>query len=619
MMSENVSPVTPGIPGLTALSLAAERRRAARLPRDGVHVARFTCQARDYHGHVQDVSALGAGVCVEVEADSLHLEPGTVLTLTLSTPHGSLRRAGRVAWSSMRDTQYRFGVAFVLYLEDAADSALLDVEQIKIDPLLALRLPPGLALRRQLLPFAARDGYAYVACADPQDMQALQAVERFVNLPVRPEAAEPESLQRVLRRIYGEAESAGNLSAAPRRLRLPDVRTPAAELEGDYAVGLCEELLQAALVRQASDIHLDPGRAGLQVRLRVDGVLERHHLLPMTVHAALISRLKVLGGMDIAEKRAPQDGGFTHRFGATGQSVDVRLATLPTKYGERLTVRLLALHTESLTLERLGMGPGHLASMTRCLDQPQGLVLLTGPTGSGKTTTLYAAIRRLVTREELNIITVEDPIEYDIAGVAQVEVDAVDKVSFSKALRSILRHDPDVVMIGEVRDYETADVAIKAALTGHLVLSTLHTNSAASAITRLADMGVERYLIAATLRLAVAQRLVRRLCRYCRQPYLLNEEDAVALGQPAWVGETLYQPGGCQYCAGSGYVGRLGLYELLPLDASWSHSIVQGADESALLDAMRQRKLMTLLDDAHDKLVLGLTSVREVLLAIATW
>ena len=244
---------------------------------------------------------------------------------------------------------------------------------------------------------------------------------------------------------------------------------------------------------------------------------------------------------------SPQDGGFTHRFGQSDQSIDVRLASLPTKYGERMTVRLLALQTESLTLERLGMSERDLVCFSEAIEKPHGLILLTGPTGSGKTTTLYAALRRLIGGRELNVITIEDPIEYGISGVAQVEVDTADKVTFGKALRSVLRHDPDVVMIGEIRDAETADVAIKAALTGHLVFSTLHTNSAPSVVTRLVDMGVERYLIAATLRLAVAQRLVRRLCARCRRERELLPSEAAALGNPAAAGAAVYEPAGCLY------------------------------------------------------------------------
>jgi type IV pilus assembly protein PilB len=323
--------------------------------------------------------------------------------------------------------------------------------------------------------------------------------------------------------------------------------------------------------------------------------------------------------MDIAEKRAPQDGRFSHKFGPTNQSLDIRVATLPTKFGERMTLRLLALQTESLTLERLGMSPRDLACFGEAIDRPHGMILLTGPTGSGKTTTLYAGLRKLIAHEDWNIVTIEDPIEYAISGVAQVEVDSGDKVSFGKALRSVLRHDPDVVMIGEIRDQETADVAIKASLTGHLVLSTLHTNSAASVLTRLSDMGVDRYLTAATVRLAVAQRLVRRLCSHCRQERPLTEAEARALDRPEAVGTTVFEPKGCLYCANRGFVGRLGLFELLPVDEDLARAIARGAEEPEIIAYAREHKVPRLVDDALEKLTGGLTTVKEALSAVSVW
>jgi type IV pilus assembly protein PilB len=284
-----------------------------------------------------------------------------------------------------------------------------------------------------------------------------------------------------------------------------------------------------------------------------------------------------------------------------------------------MTLRLLALQTETLTVERLGMSPRDLSLFEKMVDLPHGMILLTGPTGSGKTTTLYAALRRLIARQSDNIITVEDPIEYSIPGVAQVEVDSADKINFTRALRSLLRHDPDVVMIGEIRDMETADVAIKASLTGHLVFSTLHANSAAGVVTRLADMGVERYLIAATLRLAVAQRLVRRLCEHCRQPRPLTAAEAAALNRVDDAGRTVFDPVGCKYCANRGYAGRLGLFELLPSDEQLARDIAHGASEGELIASVRSRNQGLLSDDAAEKLFTGTTSVPEALGAVAIW
>ncbi len=502
----------------------------------------------------------------------------------------------------------------------AAERELLDMDKICIDPSWAMRVPASLALRRQVLPFACADGQVYVACADPADRSSLEAVERSLRLPICARQAEGGSLRRALDRVFDSILTVAGPQSGP-RARIDPIGDPGYMVPADSegAVGICDELLHAAIIRQASDIHLDPNEEETVVRLRIDGVLEKYRTLPAAIHGSVISRLKVQSGLDIAEKRAPQDGRFTHTFGPAKQKIDIRVATLPTQFGERMTLRLLALQTESLTLERLGMSPRDLTGFSQAIAKPHGLILLTGPTGSGKSTTLYAALRRIVAQKPQNVITIEDPIEYHIDGVAQVEVDSADKVSFHKALRSALRHDPDVVMIGEIRDAETADVAIKASLTGHLVFSTLHTNSAASAITRLLDMGTDRFLIAATMRLAVAQRLVRRLCARCRRPRPLLEEEALAFGSPKAAGTTVYDAGGCMYCAHRSYVGRLGLFEMLPFDESLSRLVAEGGGEGDVIRAARQRNVPRLIDDALAKLHAGETTVKEVLEAVTVW
>jgi type II secretory ATPase GspE/PulE/Tfp pilus assembly ATPase PilB-like protein len=592
-----------------------ERRTQLRLPPHGDYAVSFAVDNRPYTAVLKDVSPCGAGLLVSTPANDLHLEAGLLLELSIRTPWETVCRKGRVVHSRAEPGSVHAGIQYVELPHDADCLGLLNMDKVKIDPALALRVPANLALRRQVLPFALADGKVHVACLNVTDQASLQALEKLLSASVCAEPAEPESLRRALDRVFGDSAAA---NGAPARPRSVDVRAPG-ELQPNDIISLCDDILHAAILRQASDIHVDPEPDGVQIRFRVDGVLERYGKLPVNVTNGLLSRLKVLCGMDIAEKRAPQDGAFKHRFGRTGQMVDIRVATLPTKYGERMTLRLLALQTEALTLERLGMCARDLQTFQQAIDKPHGMILLTGPTGSGKTTTLYAAIRRLMAKEDLNILTVEDPIEYEIRGVAQAEVDAADKVTFVKALRSVLRHDPDVVMIGEIRDAETAGVAIKASLTGHLVFSTLHTNSAVGVITRLADMGIERFLIAATLRLAVAQRLVRALCPRCRQPRQLTPAQAGVLDRPTLVGQSVYEAKGCVYCGGRGYVGRVGLFEMLPLDATWSEIIAHGTDEAALIARMRDLKIGTLLDDGVEKLLAGTTSLQEVLTAVSVW
>jgi general secretion pathway protein E len=592
-----------------------ERRAKLRVPPHGDYEVSFTFNNRSHTAVLKDVSSDGAALVVSTRDNDVWLEPGLVLDLSIRTPWEIVRRKGRVVWTTPALRATNVGIQYVELPHDADCLGLLNMDKVKIDPSLALRVPANLAIRRNILPFALADGKVHVACLNVRDSAALQAVEKLLAAPLCPEPAEPESLKRALDRVFGDPATA---TGVPTRPRSVDVRS-AAEIQPENVTGLCDDILHAAILRQASDIHIDPEADGVQIRFRVDGALERYGKLPMTVNSGLISRFKVLCGMDIAEKRAPQDGAFKHRFGRAGQMIDIRVATLPTKHGERMTLRLLALQTERLTMERLGMGERDLKIFQEAIDKPHGMILLTGPTGSGKTTTLYAAIRRLMNKENLNILTVEDPIEYEIAGVAQAEVDSADKVTFVNALRSLLRHDPDVVMIGEIRDAETADVAIKASLTGHLVFSTLHTNSAVGVITRLADMGVERFLIAATLRLAVAQRLVRALCPRCRQPRELTRPEAEVLHQPQLAGRSVYEAKGCVYCGGRGYVGRVGLFEMLPLDNEWSACVARGVEEAELIARMHEQRIASLLDDGVAKLLAGTTSLKEVMTAVSVW
>jgi type II secretory ATPase GspE/PulE/Tfp pilus assembly ATPase PilB-like protein len=393
---------------------------------------------------------------------------------------------------------------------------------------------------------------------------------------------------------------------------------PRAPAEPPDIVGLCEEMLEAAFERGASDLHIDAEEKIVLVQLRVDGELETLKKLPKSLHGPVISRFKVLANMDIAEHRLPQDGRFVYALGPQKRRVSIRAACLPTTHGERMTLRLLAVETQELTLNRIGLSQADYNTFVKIAGEKQGLILMTGPTGSGKSTTLYAALRYRLANFPGRFITVEDPVEFDIVGVAQAEVDHADKVQFSTVLRNILRSDPDVIMIGEIRDAESADIAIKAALTGHLVFSSLHTNSAAGVITRLIDMGIEPYQVAATLRLCVAQRLIRRLCPQCRRPRALTTTEAQSIRHPELAGTTVYEPSRCMSCKERGYRGRVGLFELLPIDDELARQIVTGCDEAGIKSHMRARKIRFLQDDALEKLLSGAVSYGDVL-GVTQW
>ena len=474
----------------------------------------------------------------------------------------------------------------------------IDLDEVAVDPACAMQVPADFALAHHVLPLCMIDGDMVVAMDDTADVKTIAEMRRELGMPVVGIDAETDKLERLLKKVYG------GVSAVLR------------SAEGDDAVSTVDYLLRVAFMRHASDIHLDPDEGGVRVRFRIDGELDDVMRIPPALQPSVISRLKVMGEVKLDERRAPQDGAFSWRvpedFDGRAAALDVRLATLPGHYGEKVTLRLLETDSARFTMDALGLSDDDRGTFERILSAPHGLVLLTGPTGSGKTTTLYAAIQHLLHGRSLNIVTVENPIEYEIPGVFQAEVDVADKVNFSKALRSILRHDPDVIMIGEIRDQESLDTAVKAALTGHLVLSTLHTNDSINAVTRLSNMGLERHLVAATLRLSVSQRLVRALCPHCREQYVADAEDAVALGRDDVVGLELYRPRGCVYCAGRGMRGRTGLFEFFRPDVDIASAIADGANEHEIRKLNRERGGRCLADDGVAKCLSGLTTVREV-------
>jgi type II secretory ATPase GspE/PulE/Tfp pilus assembly ATPase PilB-like protein len=471
------------------------------------------------------------------------------------------------------------------------------------DPELLARVPARLLQRKDLLPLRNVAGQVLVATADPDDEQGLEALRRVFDLPLTLAVAEPPAIQAAVRRFARGPEGSA--------------LAPAAAAAPWDAVAFLDDMIRQAWLRRASDIHLDAQEEGLRIRLRVDGRLQPWG--PVLVHDEgnqLMSRVKVLGGVDIAEKREPQDGGFGHKV--DGAALDVRLATIPTRFGERATMRLLGVETRELTIERLGFQPDDLRRFQDGLDHPHGLILLTGPTGSGKTTTLYAALRA-ISKPELNVLTVEDPIEFVIPGITQIAVDRAGKVTFAGALRSLLRHDPDVLMVGEIRDEETAHVSLQAAMTGHLVLSSLHTNRAFSAPSRLVDLGCEPYLLSGALRAVLAQRLVRALCHGCRRPERVTAQELAPLvgleAAKAHDGAKVHVPAGCPACVGTGYRGRLAVLEALWVDDAMAEAIGRGASGHELAEQCRARGYRTLGEDGLLKVLLGETSLAEALQA----
>lgn len=488
--------------------------------------------------------------------------------------------------------------------DDLSELDFIDLERAKLDPAWARTLPASVARRYQAVAVCQIDGRVIVATSHRRVSAVRRLASKHLESSFRLMRADRASVQRILRQLYSQPV---------------DSSDPFDEVESNQTVQICDELLAAAALRDASDIHLVPGDSDLRCSFRVDGILEPYQNFDPELKAGMTSRIKVMAGLDIAEKRKPQDGRFSIPATSSRPQVDVRVATIPTRYGERLTLRLLKPLQGTPSLGELGMGPRELEHFSSAIHSANGLILLTGPTGCGKSTTLYTALAQLMANRGGNIITVEDPIEYEIPGITQVEVDSAEKVTFAGALRSILRHDPDVIMLGEIRDAETAELAIKASLTGHLVFSTLHTNTAAGVVTRLIDMGVEPFLVAATLRMAIAQRLVRKLCPHCRVPSKLSLTQASALDQPGLAGTETYESSGCVYCAGKGFAGRTAVFEMLRGGQAVSDLISEGASESDLQQHMRDSDSCQFVDDGLDKVRQGTTTADQLIRAVATW
>ncbi len=479
-------------------------------------------------------------------------------------------------------------------------------------------LPFSFARRHGVFVEQASAHGAIVLCRTDAPAAALLEARRVLGVPVTFEEIAPEHFDRRLQAVYerGGAETGQMMAELGEGLDLAELSAelerPADLLESaDDApiIRLINALLAEAIRANASDIHIEPYEERLVIRLRVDGVLHEIMQPPRAAAALVVSRIKVMAKLDIAEKRLPQDGRISLRV--ANRPVDVRVSTLPSGHGERVVLRLLDKQAGRLQLEQIGMDAATTARIDRIIHKPHGIFLVTGPTGSGKTTTLYAALARLNDASR-NIMTVEDPIEYFIDGIAQSQVNTRVQMSFARGLRAILRQDPDVVMVGEIRDVETAQIAIQASLTGHLVLSTLHTNTAAGAVTRLRDMGIEPYLLASSLVGVLAQRLVRVLCAACRVPQPLRAEQAELLHLSAEPGLQIYAEAGCPQCNHSGFRGRTAIYELLAFDDETRRLVHDGASE-ARVEAHARERAPSLMQSGWNKVRDGVTTPAELL------
>jgi type IV pilus assembly protein PilB len=543
------------------------------------------------------------------------------------TPIGELLvRRGHLTWERLEEAlaeqralsePVRIGVillarswvtpkALAQALAEQHELEFVDLARVEVDPRATGLLTEQFARRAQVLPvrFLAED-VVEVAVADPTNLRTADDLRLALGLGIRLAVADASALEGTIERTYRvhiEVSHDGDELAGA--VPLEDVL---ADGDGEApAIDLVNSILSRAISEGASDIHFDPQPHQTVVRARIDGVLRRMAEIPRGVEAAVLGRLKVMGALDIAEKRLPQDGSFSIRHGEN--PVDVRVAVVPTKHGEHVVLRLLQ-RAAMFELPQLGMSRENEATFLAAVHQPYGTVLACGPTGSGKTTTLYAALG-LLNEEGRAITTIEDPVEYQLPGVNQIEAYSKIGLTFARGLRTILRSDPDVLLIGEIRDEETAEIAVQAAMTGHLVFTTLHTNDAPSAVARLKNMGVEPALLAASINCIVAQRLARRLCVHCREAYDPDEAELRAAGLPLPTSQTLYRAVGCLQCSGTGYRGRVAVYEVLPVKGA-VRTAVEGTTEE-LFEAAIEQGMTTLRQDGLRLCLEGCTSLDEI-------
>jgi type IV pilus assembly protein PilB len=542
------------------------------------------------------------------------LDGGLVTHEQLAEAYEEHQRAGRALGRVLVERGVLTESQLVAALAQQIGLRFVDLSDFPVDGSAVASVPPSVCRRYNALPIGYDDGKLLVAMSDPANVFAIDDIRSLAGMEVRPVVATKADVVAAINRFHRADGALDDLSMALESTEEEDDLSALKEVVEDAPiVKFVNILITQAIQDRASDIHVEPTEHDVRVRFRIDGVLHEIMRSPKNIQSGVVSRLKIMADINIAERRIPQDG----RLSVTvhGKKIDLRVATLPCVWGEKIVMRVLDNSTAMLKLSDLGFSDINYERYSQSFTKPYGMILVTGPTGSGKSTTLYATLN-IVSKPEINVITVEDPVEYRIPGINQVQTNVKAGLSFASSLRSILRSDPDVVLIGEIRDHETAQIAIEAALTGHLVLSTLHTNDAASAVTRLVEMGIEPFLVGSALDCVLAQRLARRLCVKCREAYTPEPEVLTAARFPWQPGDelpTLYRPVGCSACSKTGYKGRLALHEVMPVSEEIERMAVERASAVAINHVAREQGMMTLRDDGLAKVLAGVTTLEEIL------
>lgn len=545
------------------------------------------------------------------------VEEGIITAEQLKKAQAEEQRSGE----RLRKVLVRLGFMaeedIVMFLSEKLSVPRLELNNYLIDPKIVELVPEALARKHELMPVLKIGNRLTCAMVDPWNVFALDEIRAKTGLIIEPAVATEGEIKKALNEYYGTKGSIEDLikSIDGKKLGFEegkeiDVKKLQGIVEEPIVIKLVNMIIMKAVQEKASDIHVEPEEMSLKIRLRVDGLLHEVSAPPKHLQSAIISRIKIMAELNIAERRVPQDGRFSMKM--EGKQIDVRVSSVPTIYGENVVLRLLDASSALLSLEDLGFSKGNLNAFDKLIHRPHGIILVTGPTGSGKTTTLYAALNKINTVEK-NIITIEDPVEYKLEGIRQIQINNKVGLTFASGLRSILRQDPNVIMVGEMRDYETAEIAIQAALTGHLVFSTLHTNDAPGAVTRMIDMGVEPFLVSSSVIGVLAQRLVRTICGECKEKYIPTGEELKDLGLDLSEKIEFYRGKGCPKCMSTGYKGRVSIYELMIPDEKIRGAIMSQSSSDGIRKLALENGMSTLKDDGIKKIREGITTVEEVL------
>jgi type IV pilus assembly protein PilB len=517
---------------------------------------------------------------------------------------GSNKRLGTI----LVENHFLTEMQIIRSLEKQLSIPYLDLSSVSVDPSLSSLVPEELARSNSIVPVKREGSILTVAVADPLDYNGINDIGIYTRLKVSPVIAEREKIETKIRELYTTQKA----FAAAKELSDSQQELPSEAMQGGAEqpiIRFVNNMIEQAVLLKASDIHIEPQEKSMRIRFRIDGHLSLYMETNAELIPSVVSRIKLIGGMNIAEKRTPQDGRISYKVGA--KEIDMRISILPSVYGEKVVIRITTALSFSLVKEDIGFLPENLIKFNTLLRNNHGIILLVGPTGSGKSTTLYTALKEIM-RDDINIVTVENPVEMIIPNITQVDINVKAGLTFSSVLRSILRQDPDVVMIGEIRDSETAEIASSVAITGHLVLSTLHTYDAASSIVRLIDMGVEPYMVSSAMLGVIAQRLVRTLCPHCKEEYWASDEDLEILKLEKGTHLKLYRAKGCNYCNHKGYMGRMAIHEVMPVSPAIRACINHGKNTDEIRETAIKEGMLTMDENIKRIVIAGKTSIEEM-------